>query len=127
MKQAIILIILCGLGCMTAQAQRIGVHQHGLSDSTATASPMETELKRHLFNAGDELQQSASFEFIGCLLGATSFLSYSQATGDNADSFKAIGTVCAVLAVASEVVALTFRRKGGIELKVAANSVSITF
>lgn len=102
---------------VSASAQRLRVHSDPDTLVTAQVTP---DLKGHLYEAGESIRRATNYDQLSWGLAAFSVISYSN---DN----KRIGAVCAVFAVAAKVVSINYRYKSGIELKLAAGVVSVSF
>ena len=106
---------------VSASAQRLKVHNDPDSLATAQVTP---DLKGHLNEAGVSMRRAINYDLLSYGLATLSVISYSNAKNDDD---KRLGAVCAVFAVAAKVISINCRYKSGIELQLAAGSVSVTF
>ena len=125
MRKTILLLLL--LVCSVSSfAQRFTLH------GSASTSNLETSLHpglQELYYAGDDLQKSVTFEYVGlgCGVMAAVLLSQNDKQNLNNDAPKIGGYIFVALAAASEIYAISLRHSAGIELKVAAGSLKLTF
>lgn len=118
--KGLLFIVMLALS-VSASAQRLRVHNDSDSLVSAHVTP---DLKGHLNEAGVSIRRVTNYDLLSWGLAALSVISYSNAKDDND---KRMGAVCAVFAVAAKVVSINYKYKSGIELKLAAGSVSVTF
>ena len=119
MKGLLLMVVLAF--SVSASAQRLRVHSDPDTLATAQVTP---DLKGHLYEAGVSIRRSTNYDLLSWGLAAVSVISYFNAKNDDD---KRMGAVCAVFAVAAKVVSINYRYKSGIELKLAAGSVSVSF
>lgn len=121
MKRIITLMAL--LICLTSSAQRLTVHGQP-SDYSQNAMP-DSVFNKHLFDAGKYLDKAADFEAVAWGCGIASIMSFTMFK--DSDTSNILGVGFAVSAIASKICSITYKKKSGTELKVAAGYVSLTF
>ena len=117
MKRIITALLI--LFCVTAHAQRV---DNILNENQSTKV---AEFKQHLYNAGDKLQLSTGMDLLAITFAGLGFVAATQSTNDK--DAATLGYACTGIAIVCELTAITIRRKSGAELKLAANSIGITF
>lgn len=121
MKRIITLIAL--FVSLTSSAQRLTVHSQP-SETSQEVMP-DSILNIHLFDAGKYLERSGDFQITacGCLIASElSFVMFKDS-----DLRYYIGGGFLVGAILSEIYAVTYKKKSGMELKIAAGYISLTF
>lgn len=102
---------------LNAHAQRIRVH----SNSSQYAQGNSDD---HLYMAGVSLRRAANYDFLSWGLAAVSIISFTTTNGQDKN---VVGVTCASLAIVSKVLSLSYKYKSGIELQLAAGSISVSF
>ena len=120
----IVVLFLLLAFCSTTSAQRIRSHSN--PDSVAVAQA-DLNLDAHIYKAGAELRRSANCELMSWGFAAVSAISYYQALHDKSDKTKTVGAICAACALISEVAAVRFKYKSGLEIQLAAGGLNISF
>lgn len=121
MKRIITLMAL--LICLTASAQRLTLHNQ--SSVVEQEVMPDSVFNQHLFDAGQYLNRSGDFQIAawGCLIASElSFVMFKES-----DLRYYVGGGFLVGAILSEIYAVTYKKKSGLELKLAAGYVSLTF
>lgn len=121
MKRIISLLAL--FVCLTTSAQRLTVH--GQSNVVAQEVMPDSIKNQFIFEAGQYLDKAADFEAItwGCALA--SGLSFGLIQDKEARGL--VGCGFALAATVSKIYAITYKKKSGAKLKIAAGYVSLTF
>ena len=89
-------------------------------DSVATVT--------HMKLASRYLQTSAAFDYVALGTATISALFYTGVLGgDDSERRNVCGTIFAALAVGSRVAAIHLKHKSGIELRLSATSVAVSF
>ena len=128
MKRMVALMAL--LMSLTASAQRLKVHgESALSDSISIQKEIQVnnEVSKHLTKAGIALQWSSICEVTSWSFAFLSVMSFANVKGEGSGYNKTTGTVCAVIAGVSKVLAVSYKHRSGTELQIAAGSISVTF
>ena len=88
---------------------------------------LNKDINLYLDKAGRSLQWSSTFDCLaGCCM-LMSVLSYSELMTEDKDIARTIGAISAAMAVASGVTAIYFKYRTGMELRLAAGSISVKF
>ena len=109
--------------CLTTSAQRLTVHGQS---SVVAQEVMPDSIKNQLiFDAGQYLDKAADFEAItwGCALASGLSFGIIQ----DKDARNLVGCGFALAATVSKIYAITYKKKSGAKLKIAAGYVSLTF
>ena len=118
--RSVLLCVLLVL-CSTASAQKIRVHSNPDSLAVTKVAP---DLKDYLQESGSAMKMSANFDLLSWGLAAISITSFAHA---ESKKDKTLGTVCATLAVLSKMASWGYKYKSGVQLKLAAGSISVSF
>lgn len=109
--------------CLTASAQRLTVHNQ--SSVVEQEVMPDSIFNKHLFEAGQYLNKAADFEAItwGCaIVSGMSFVMIQDK-----DTRNLVGCGFALAATVSKIYAISYKKKSGMKLMVAAGYVSLTF
>lgn len=116
-----LLLIVALAVSLSTSAQRLKVHEG--PDSLATEQ-MAPDLKGHLYESGVSLRRATNYELLSWGLAAASIISFTTTKGQDKN---VVGVTCASLAIVSKVLSLSYKYKSGIELQLAAGSISVSF
>ena len=110
------LLIIC---CTTVHAQR--------AENQQVENPRTTsvDFKQHLDNAGNKLQSSTGLDILALTFAGVGVITSSQSDTDK--DAASIGVACAAVSVLCEFAAICIRKQSGVELKLAAGCLSVTF
>jgi len=128
MKRIITLLALAM--SFTANAQRLKVHGESmLSDSVTISTNIQVndEVSKHLMKSGIALQRASICEAASWSFAFLSIMSFTNAKGDRSGYNNKTGTVCAIIAGVSKVLAVSYKHRSGTELQIAAGAISVTF
>ncbi len=121
MKRIITLAAL--LVCLTSSAQRLTVHnQSSISEQEAIPDSI---FNQQLFEAGQYMNKAAGFGTISMGCAIASGMSFTMIK--DKDTRNLVGCAFALAATISEIYAITYRKKSGMKLMIAAGYASLTF
>ena len=109
--------------CLTTNAQRLTVHGQS---SVVAQEVMPDSIKNQLiFDAGQYLDKAADFEAVtwGCALASGLSFGLIQ----DKDARNIVGCGFALAATVCKISAITYKKKSGAKLKIAAGYISLTF
>ncbi len=129
MKQLFFMMLLL-ITSITANAQQYTVRKDATGHTVQLKNDSILLLSRQpLYKSGKFLKKSASFDMMSLGFAAVSAIAYAGMgiNEDNRTACITIGTVFAVGALASRIVAITYKNKAGKELELSAGRVVLRF
>ena len=120
MKKILFLLIL-------ALSLPIHAQQYAVESKEMTSAQLKSDISGSFNKAGTHLQKSSTFDMLSWTMLALSAYSFSNASNDKDGYGKTVGTISAVLAFGSKILAVHYKYQSGMELKLGAGSLSLTF